>query len=273
MPIGRKTISTDRFGIQFALLNRLFRVPGIRQLWRALRPDRGPIDPELRPVFIVGCGHSGTSILAAILDSHSNLHALAGESYTFRPWFSAKRIRAYLTGKMAAELPTGKRLLEKTRRHIHEVHRIRMLFPKAQIIAITRDGRDVVASIKKRTGLITPAMRRFRSDNEAVLELSGISWAIVVRYENLVKEPEKTIRTVLDFLEEPYEPLHETYTERDRNWYGGGSVHGQRRSAQLNSPLFDGSGKWRDALSQSEFKKFVACCGDVQTRLGYDLRT
>ena len=272
MTLSRKTISTDRFGIQFALLNRLFRVPGIRQLWRALRPDRGPIDPELRPVFIVGCGHSGTSILAAILDSHSNLHALAGESYAFRPWFSAKRIRAYLTGKMAAELPTGKRLLEKTPRHIHEVHRIRMLFPKAQIIAITRDGRDVVASIKKRTGLITPAMRRFRSDNEAVLELSGISWAIVVRYENLVKEPEKTIRTVLDFLEEPYEPLHETYTERDRNWYGGGSVHGQRRAAQVNSPLFDGSGKWRKHLSSGEIEAFYKDCGDVQFALGYKSR-
>jgi hypothetical protein len=45
------------------------------------------------------------------------------------------------------------------------------LYPNAQIIAITRDGRDVVASIKNRTGRIKPAMRRFCNDNWAVLDL------------------------------------------------------------------------------------------------------
>jgi hypothetical protein len=37
----------------------------------------------MRPVFIVGCGHSGTTLLTAMLDSHPQMHAYPGESNVF----------------------------------------------------------------------------------------------------------------------------------------------------------------------------------------------
>jgi hypothetical protein len=48
----------------------------------------------------VGCGHSGTSILTAILNSHSHLRALAGESFAFRPWFSAGKTDRYMAARI-----------------------------------------------------------------------------------------------------------------------------------------------------------------------------
>jgi hypothetical protein len=35
---------------------------------------------RMRPVFIVGCGHSGTSVTLAMLGNHSNLYAVPFES-------------------------------------------------------------------------------------------------------------------------------------------------------------------------------------------------
>ena len=35
------------------------------------------------PVFIVGCGHSGTTLLLRVIGSHPNFHAILDESYLF----------------------------------------------------------------------------------------------------------------------------------------------------------------------------------------------
>ena len=37
----------------------------------------------LSPIFIVGCGHSGTSIMLALLDAHSKIEVIPDESWVF----------------------------------------------------------------------------------------------------------------------------------------------------------------------------------------------
>ena len=48
-------------------------------------PPEAVID-RLRPIFIVGCGHSGTTLLAAMMDSHPNIRAFPDESGAFNDW-------------------------------------------------------------------------------------------------------------------------------------------------------------------------------------------
>ncbi|MEI6799508.1 MAG: sulfotransferase [Pseudomonadota bacterium] len=266
-----RAISTDRFGIQFAVLNRLFQWPFVRKIWSKIIRDNGPIDESLRPVFVIGCGHSGTSLLAAILAAHPSFGALTGETYAFRPWHRKEQIAAFLGRKITNEVPNKLRPLEKTPRHVHEVRRIRSLYSGAQFVAIIKDGRDVVASIKRRTGRSRPAMARFSHDNKALLDLRDEDWVHILRYEDLVTCPEDTLRGVLRFLGEPYQPLHEEFHERKYDWYKSGSDHSQRRNAQVNSPLFNGSGGWRKGLTPKELRHFVRRCGEVQALMGYEV--
>ncbi len=265
-----RAISTDVFGVQFALLNRLFQWSMVRRIWSRLAPDDGPIDERLRPVFVIGCGHSGTSLLAAFLAAHPSFGAVVGETYAFRPWFRKRQIAAFLGQKIRDQVPDGCRPLEKTPRQVHEVLRIKKLYPCAQFVAIIRDGRDVVASIKRRTGRSGPAMARFNRDNRALLDLRGQGWVHVLRYEDLVTRSQDTMRGVLEFLGEPYRPLHEEFHAHGRDWYKDASEHSQRRNAQINSPLFNGSGGWRTGLSQRELRRFVRRCGKVQGMMGYE---
>ena len=264
-------MASDFYGIQFAIMNRAFRLPGIRGLANGWRGREQAIDSKLAPVFIVGCGHSGTSILTAILDAHPKLAAVPGESFAFRPWWSRDTIADYFNGKLEHLDLANARPVEKTPRHVHEIPRIARLFPRAKFIGIARDGRDVIASLKKRTGKLGAAMDRYIEDNRALLAAEHDSRLHLIRYEPLVKEPELVLRGVLEFLGEPYLPLHQTYQQEQRDWYGAGegSDHSKLRHAQISKGLFDGSGAWRDRLSDAEVARYTKRCGDIHRQLGY----
>lgn len=266
-------MASDYYGIQFAIMNRAFSLPGIRDLANIWRGHEDAIDAQLSPVFIVGCGHSGTSILTAILDAHPGLAAVSGESFAFRPWWSRDVIARYYKGKLKGLDLAHARPVEKTPRHVHEIARISRLFPRAKFVGIARDGRDVIASLRKRTGKLGAAMDRYNADNLALLASRDDSRLHLIHYETLVQDPEPTLRGVLDFLGEPYLPIHETYQEQQRDWYGGGegSDHSKLRHAQISQGLFDGSGAWRERLTDAEVARYAHRCGDIHRQLGYDV--
>jgi hypothetical protein len=128
-------------------------------------------------VFIVGCPRSGTTYLQKLLASHPSVHS-GWESYVFawyvgpliRNWLERERLEesdeirgkglhAYLNDEefrrltknfvsaMVGDLPDGALFLEKTPEHSLWIQEIVSLFPESRFINLTRDGRDVVASL------------------------------------------------------------------------------------------------------------------------------
>ncbi|HWV57097.1 MAG TPA: hypothetical protein VNZ57_06465 [Longimicrobiales bacterium] len=73
------------------------------------------------PTFIVGCGHSGTSLMLAVLRYHSSIYAIPRETnfaYASNPMAAMKRfdMRTVVAGKS--------RWVEKTPRHIRCMDRL-----------------------------------------------------------------------------------------------------------------------------------------------------
>jgi hypothetical protein len=183
------------------------------------------------PVFIVGCQSSGTTPLRLILDSHP--HISCGPETRFLPQFahltseSWDRLGLYgfpkeywhklvadffATFKADYAASRGKaRWADKTPRYAMSLDYIVELFPTCQIVHVVRDGRDVVASHRHRWGYWSALKsiekwRRYIRAARTVGNSLPPSRYHEVRYEALVSEPEKTIRELLDFLDEPWDP-------------------------------------------------------------------
>lgn len=140
-----------------------------------------------RPVFVVGCERSGTTLLAVLLGRHTSI-AMMPESHFFHivkrgqtdaqvdreaalraffaNWTSASLDlnEANVRERFARQEPTYRSLLkaameefaaahgkarcgEKTPLHLQDVDTILKWFPEARVVGIVRDGRDVVLSL------------------------------------------------------------------------------------------------------------------------------
>jgi hypothetical protein len=234
---------------------------------------------EYTPIFIVGSGNSGTSLLLAVLGAHPRLCAIPFESSFALKWPApCHNARLFLNRCDRYALRMGKkRWVEKTPRHIYRMGEILNYFPEARILLMLRDGRDVACSIRERYISLEAGIDRWIEDNQAGRSFWKHPNVRVVRYEELVTEFEKTMRGVTDFVGEKYEDslprLHETpkyyFSPRiekppDRR----GDNHDQYRNWQINQPLFDGRGKWR-SLAAEEKQMIKNKAGEMLIKYGY----
>lgn len=207
-----------------------------------------------RPVFILGCPRSGTTYLGELLA------ALPGVSYYFEPR-ALKYYARLVYEKKVSRLQMscvykgglrlllffapgkGPRIVEKNPVHTWVAESLYALFPDAQFVVISRDGRDTALSLlhkpwhlaasadlnEREPGeyLYGPYPRFYiepeRADeyattsdlhrciwiwrrfSEEIVRLRGALPAHVqhhLRYEDLVLNPETTIRGMLQFLRE-----------------------------------------------------------------------
>jgi hypothetical protein len=142
-------------------------------LWKASRPSR-PVDLPcaFRPVFVIGCGRSGTSILGTCIALHPRVR------YLFEPWHlwaaadplndaanlfrrhearllrdadecdemvRRRFARLFAPGRRAA----AKLTVEKTPINALRIGYINSLAPDARFVHIARDGGDVCRSIDR----------------------------------------------------------------------------------------------------------------------------
>jgi hypothetical protein len=212
------------------------------------------------PIFIVGSGHSGTSLLLAILGSHSGIYAIPNESkfgYSRRPKAHLKRfnVLAIAAGKQ--------RWVEKTPKHIHCIDKLLELCCDAKILLIIRDGRDVACSIQDRYGNLESGIKRWVASNRAGEAFWSHSNVYVLKYEQIVDDFDSTMRDIMSFLGENYEPEMRQYHQSPRYFFYTNSIerppnafgknHRQYRNWQINQPLFDGKGKWKRMTEEEKF--------------------
>lgn len=192
--------------------------------------DSQPEAARDRPVFIVGCQRSGTTLLRLMLDSHSALacgpetlflsdmeriittdwHRLARFGFGQDYWLAG--IAAFFGGVHAdyAAAHGKRRWIDKSPRYALHMDFIARVFPDAQFIHVIRDGRDVAVSHRQRYGywaaLRTTAKwpRYVRAARASATRLPAERY-LEVHYEDLVADAQGQLHRVLDFLGEPVE--------------------------------------------------------------------
>lgn len=185
-----------------------------------------------QPIFIVGSPRSGTTLLRLVLDSHPRLscgeethflrelepivgrHWRMVEPYGFDRAYWLGRIRDLYAGFQADYLARrGKaRWAEKDPTYTLQLPFIEELFPSAQYVHLVRDGHDVVASFRDRWGYRSAARAAHGEWRRYVEAARSFGAALPagryheLRYEMLVNSSESTVRDLLAFLGEAWDP-------------------------------------------------------------------
>jgi hypothetical protein len=233
-----------------------------------------PQDRITHPIFIVGCGHSGTSLLLAVLGAHSNIHPIPFESslgFFDRP-------QEMLNSFAELTVHHGKqRWIEKTPKHVRCMDVLLTLCPEAQVLVIVRDGRDVACSIQDRCGNLQKGIVRWVEDNTLAKGYLGHPRIHFLKYEDLIVAFDRTMSETLEFLGESFEPEIREYHKSPRQFYSDriekppsafGANHEQYRNWQINQPLFDGRGKWK-RMSKEEKDLVKKIGGKLLIEFGY----
>jgi hypothetical protein len=185
-----------------------------------------------RPIFIIGAMGSGSTLLRLILDSHDNIaipretgfmraynaHQFIPFKWSGRNW--ARRM-GWTRKELDAELGTfydrifsrhaeshGKeRWGDKTPFHTWHVEDMARVFPDAQFIAIVRHPGGCIASNMNRWGQsLRQATDHYRRYNREIARQAAkhAERFAVVRYEDLVLQPEPLLRELLEWLGEDW---------------------------------------------------------------------
>ena len=231
------------------------------QVLARVRPHHAP--PE-RPIFVLGCPRSGTTLLFRLLRRHEALGSPRGEGHVLwnanhhpaRTGWSSDRVtdsdvvtgeRRYVyTG--VEWLSRGGRFLDKTPRNCLRVPYLAELFPGATYVLLKRNG-PAVAEV---TAL------QYRACYEAVLDdLAAIDPAAVneISFEDLLARPTEETRRLLEGLGLP--PSRAVMDMASN--LGAHPV-------QTNSP--PRPEKWRDRAA--DIARVLPRIAPTMERLGYD---
>jgi len=243
---------------------------------RARRAIRGltdplvtPIDTALSTAFVVGCGHSGTTLLAAKLGRLAGCHVPGWETNIFLPdqglyWSKA----AFSALIKTAETTAQKTILEKTPKHVHCSRRILHLLPRARFLVVTRNPLDNCASLLERFGSVEFAIERWNIDNSAALEVLQRTTALQLRYEDLVESPEQSFARAAEFIGLPWQSsalaAGETAFSRETS-----DANMVLRAEQVARAIEPNSNAWRKRLTSAQAATISSGTQKIAMQLGY----
>jgi hypothetical protein len=228
------------------------------------------------PIFILGCGHSGTSIILRVIGQHPNIYAVKHESRMAMG--SKSRFRKYERKfNITAVSEERIRWIEKTPRHIRNIEKILKWSPKSKIILVIRDGRDVACSMKKRYGDIKTGVERWVRDNEEGQKYWGHERVLLTKHEDFVRITKKEVKKYMKFIDENFRTNLLKYHESEENFYSDevkkpedvSENHEKYRNWQINQSIFDGSGRWKNETSNQDKKVVKEIVSDKLIEYGY----
>jgi hypothetical protein len=167
---------------------------------------------------------------------------------------------------------------DKTPMYMRHLPLLERLFPDAQYVHLVRDGREAALSFLQmpegtftRTWAhpTTPAQfaclwRKEVRDARTLGGRIGTARYVEVRYEDLVRTPEPTIRAICAFAAIPYDAAMLDYTEAV-------DVSAKPHQQRLLTPPTSGVRSWREDMSSEDVDAFEAVAGDLLAELGYDV--
>ncbi len=245
------------------------------------RERRGPMTGNLKPpIFVMGCGHSGTTLVRELVGAHSRILKTPDEMKLFRlpederePVIEAWDRECLANG--------SERWLNKMAAYVYDIETILARFPDAQLLFVLRDGRDVALSIRKRWDF-ERGVARWIQDNRVAQPFLNVPNIRIVRYEEVVHSTRETLKAVFGFLGLPYEdevlefwrsnreqmPISEE-EGRLRNESADQSDFRPLRKWQISQPIYDATSRWRVQLSDEEKAYFKREANDLLIEFGY----
>ena len=229
------------------------------------------------PVLIVGCGHSGTSLLLSILSAHPDFMAVSQETNMFLNLSKKNLISQIYDLNTKTKINRKKRWVEKTPKHITCLNRIFDVIPNAKVIIMIRDGRDVAYSHMKRGTSLEEGMNRWINDNLAAKPFYNNKNIYLLKYESIIENFYFSIKNLLAFLDEPYFTSVEKYYETEKLFYSpvvfrpkvyNESTHNQYRNWQINQPIFDSRSQWIN-LNKDEIYLLESMGGQLLGEFNY----
>jgi hypothetical protein len=146
------------------------------------------------------------------------------------------------------------------------------IYPQSYFIYIVRDPRDVTASHHQRgfdrsIEQICNAWNKYLAKFESFCDKHS-QIALIVRYEDLVSEPNDTLSLIFQVLPLEMEESIFRFYESDATVHG--SHHPNAQALQQN--FFTSSiGRWHSELEESQWKKIQKLCSAGMKRWGYKL--
>lgn len=260
-----------------------------------------------RPVFIVGCARSGTSILGEAVAAHPRVAYLFEASEMWNVLVPAgadhRLTRDQATPEIAGRLQralgeathglSGDVLVEKNPKHVIRIPFLDASFSGARFLHVIRDGRDTVASLMFRNRgerwghLETPGWRalleRYPRENHircahqwkdsvtiARSDASSIGPGRYreVRYEALLRNPAAVMAEVLEFLELPPDPRVDAFLPRIQD-VTEGSYHAKKQVRHYVENHTRRIGRHEENLTPAQRLEVEAVCGALLRELGY----
>jgi hypothetical protein len=249
-----------------------------------------------RPILIVGANGSGTTLLRLMLDSHEHI-AIPQETGFLRLAAVHRRVPYWALGRQWADnlgIPDdelwhqladfygglfssyaesrGKhRWGDKTPFHVWHLQLAAQMYPQVQVIGIVRHPGAVVVSLRRRFRRSSgQSTRHWRRATKTLLHHAAVlgERCVVLRYEDLVRDPAAVMRPLLEWLDEPWSERVLAHHEVQAAAGGGAEVEGFTRT---DTPITDSHvGAWEEHLRGPDLAQVAARTRDLAEFLGYD---
>jgi len=221
-------------------------------------------------------------------DFHLSWDSLEQRVGDLEPFSLGEGIRVFY--RLYAERFGKARWGDKTPGYEARMKLIGELLPEARFIHVIRDGRDRALSLRKVywgaqsvTDMANQWVRRIRAARRQARHLPHY---LEIRYEDLVREPEQTLRKVCEYIELDFDPVmlefHRTGAERIAELEdlppGGKQAPASaqlRRSIHplaARPPQLDRIGVWKQEFTPEEVQTFEQVAGPLLRKLGYEIR-
>jgi hypothetical protein len=167
-------------------------------------------------------------------------------------------------------------LVDKTPTNVPYIPKIRELFPKAKLIVVHRDGRDVVVSdefhLKRtydRTEAFEDRVLKWRRAMELEAEYANSYGILSISYENMKQRPREVVARLLDFLELPIaEPVLNDMIHRSSFRFVTRRSEGKGSSSDFYRKGI--AGDWINHFSDEQKEQFSRLAGDLLVEFGYE---
>lgn len=221
---------------------------------------------SLKSVFICGCGHSGTTLVANILAGHPQVYAPLVETGIFLHDPDVARGR-FMALRQEAVSANAAILVEKTPRHIHHLGLIREIVGDPKFIIPVRDGRDAAASMARRYGRLRRGTNRWIEETSIALSERERDDVFCYRHEDLVERPAEIVASICSFVGIAFHESLLQFHQTKRLWFSQteirrgsgvkGPEHDALRNWQINQPIFDSRGRWKSEWSADDMREIV----------------
>jgi hypothetical protein len=193
--------------------------------------------------------------------------------------------------ELCAEREGKRRWGDKTPNYIQFMPRIARSLPEARFVHLIRDGRDVALSRASRA-IDEPAPAGFlakrwkRRIGRARRVSNKLEHYMEARYEDLVTDPEPTLRRICEFIELDYDRAMLRYHERASERLAEmahdlpATETREARSAEhrmaghelaTEPPRPDRIARWKTEMSVEDRRQFEHFAGDLLDELGYEV--